>query len=72
MRPSSPDVPSGTVPAKEKTVSEPRLVPQHTGGTIVGVPFDSGDGNEASEFDQQGFEHVLVSTCIHEQDLPES
>lgn len=66
MRPTSPEVPTGTISAKEKTVSEPRLVAQHTGGTIIGIPFEMGDSNEASEFDQQEFEHVLVSTCTYE------
>ena len=65
MRPTSPEVPIGTLSTKEKTVSEPKLVAQHTGGTIVGVPFESADGSEASEFDQQEFEHVLVSAYIH-------
>lgn len=64
IRPTSPEVPTGTIPAKEKTVSEPKLVAQLTGGTIIGIPFDSGDSNEAGEFDQQEFEHVLVSTGI--------
>ncbi|KZT71430.1 FH2-domain-containing protein [Daedalea quercina L-15889] len=58
IRPTSPEIPVGATAAKEKIVSEPKLVEQHTGGTIVGNAFDSTD-EDPNDLDELEFEHVL-------------